>query len=497
MDGEASLNCVTEESTEAIKCGDSLLSELKYNIAKSTVNTLTGIKIDGQALDSFKEDTKTYDIAVGTNVTKIKIEGTKKDSRSTISGDGEKQVQYGANKYEITVTSESGAKNTYTINVNRPDSRSSVNTLKTLTITPGEITFNASVTEYTVNVENEVEKVTITSSLTDAKSKYVTDYQNKEVSLVEGSNKIEIKVVSERGEEKTYTLNINRALSSNNSLKTLKVNDEKIELVENEFTYNLTVENDVNEVTITAIPTSDKATVKLDETYPLVIGENEIIIKVKAASGQEALYTINITRKKVLSKESVLVSLKIEDYEIYFKPDVTLYNLKIKDDDTELKINALPKDPDATVEIEGNKDLENGSIIKVNVKAEDGTFTRYFINIEKGSKGISPVIIIILVLLLLLGGCIGLIIYRKKKQENKALDKLDEKDDVVETTEKPIEVDEEVTTPNDETVISEENKEVLPKTEVENDENYIGTHLSEADKELVEEEIEREKEKDE
>jgi hypothetical protein len=458
MDGEDNLKCYNETEDKTINCGESLYGEIKLNVAKSSVNKLSMIKIDDQELEQFSEDNTSYDITVETNVTKIKIDATKKDSRSTITGDiGEKTVDYGNNKFVIVVTSESGEKYTYTLNVIRVDERSSINTLKTLTLSAGEISFNSSVLEYTVNVDNNIDKITITSSLTDAKSKYVTDYKNKEVELIEGSNKVEITVVSEKGEEKTYTLNINRALSSNNSLKTLKVNDDKITLVENEFIYNLEVENTVDEVIITAVPNDEKATVKLEEKYPLEVGENEINIKVVAASGQEASYIVNVTRKKILSKDSLLSNLKIKDYKLDFKQDVKVYDLKIKDEVDELEITATPEDATAQVEIEGNKDLEDGSIVKINVKAEDGTYTRYFINIEKGSSGIPTIIIILIVLLLLLGGCIGLIIYRKKKKENKEFDKLDQEENV------PVKEERELNIPNEEYVGTHTKEENIDK----------------------------------
>ncbi len=483
MDGEDNLKCLTSEE-EAVSCGESSLSEIKYNISKSTVNKLSSIKIDGHDLEYFNEDNNDYDITAQSTTDKIMIEAVKKDNKSTITGDtGEKKLDYGVNKFVINVTSESGEKNVYHINVTREDKRSNVNTLKTLTLSEGEINFKSSVLDYTVNVENNIEKITITSSLTDSKSKYVEDYRNKEVKLVEGSNKIEIKVVSEKGEQKTYTININRALSSNNSLKSLKVNDEKITLDENMFSYDITVENDVDEVKIVAVPTDSRATVNIENSYPLEEGDNEINIKVLAPSGQEALYILNVTRKKILSKDSLLTSLKIKGYDINFKPTETLYDLKIKDSDDKLDITATGEDPNATIKIEGNENLENGSIIKINVEAEDGSFTRYFINIEKGSKGISPIIIIILVLLLLLGICIGIIVYRKKKLANAEFDKLDDEiepvadpnafEKVLEKQEvNQPEVQEEV---NQDTILEENNLD-NPIEESTPDENYVGAH---------------------
>ena len=427
MDGEDNLKCVNTKEENKVGCGESLLTELKYNVLKSTINKLSSIKINGQELDGFNEDKNDYNITVESNVDKVNIMVTKKDSKSTISGNyGENPVSYGLNKFIVNVISESGLRNTYNINITRNDSRSSVNTLKTLTISSGELSFNPNVLDYNINVLNEVNKVTITSSLTDSKSKYVTDFQNKEIELIEGGNKVEIKVISEKGDEKVYTLNITRALSSNNSLKSLKINDEKIKLEEGKYTYDITFENDVEEAIVKAEANDAKATITIDDKYPLQVGENEINIIVTAASGEKASYIVNVTRKKLLSKDSLLTSIKIKGYDFDFKQDVTLYYLKIKDSDKELEITTIKEDDNAIVEIEGNKDLENGSIIKINVKAEDGTFTRYFINIEKGSSGISPVIIILIVLFILLGLCIGLIIYRKKKKGQSKFDKLDE-----------------------------------------------------------------------
>ena len=140
-----------------------------------------------------------------------------------------------------------------------------------------------------------------------------------------------------------------------------------------------------------------------------------------------------------------------------------------------LEITATQEDPNAEVEIEGNKDLENGSIIKINVKAEDGSFTRYFINIEKGSSGISPIIIVIIILFLLLGGCIGIIIYRKKKKEEAEFDKFDDsKSDGTESINNPLETEEELPPFGEPKVDTNEEMESNNPSE----ENYSGDHVA-------------------
>ena len=401
-------------------------------------NKLASIKLDGHELEFFNEDVNNYEITVESDVSKINITATKKDDKAEVTGDiGEKKLDYGLNKFSIKVSSNSGNENIYHLDITREDARSDNNTLKSLTLSTGDIKFKSDVTSYSINVDNNVEKITIKSELSDIKSRYVEDYRNKEIELVEGSNKVEIKIISEKGDIKIYTLNINRALSGNNSLKSLKVNDDKIKLVENEFIYDVTVENEVSEVAIDVVTNDTKATVNLEDKYELQVGINEIKIKVIAANGSEASYILNITRKKILSRDSLLTNIRIKGYDLNFKQDVKVYNLKINDEES-LEISTLKEDENAVVEIEGNKDLIDGSIIKINVKAEDGSFTRYFINIEKKKKGISPVLIILIVLFILLGGCIGLILYRKNKKDKKEFSTKDfEKSETKEIVEIP------------------------------------------------------------
>ena len=425
MDGEDSINLVKTSDNSNTKV-DSVFTELNYNVSKSTENKLSSIKIDGKEIDGFSESKTSYEVSVGETTEKVNVTATLKDNNAKLTGAGEKTLNYGSNKVALVVTSETGSEKTYNLTINRTDSRSSVNTLKTLVLSNGVINFKSNVTEYTVNVENDVEEITISTTLTDSKSKYVEDFSNKKVKLVEGSNKVQIKVVSEKGEENTYTITINRALNTNTSLKTLRINDEKIELKEDEFTYSYEVENDVDSITITATPNDSKAKVELEEKYELVEGENEINILVVAASGDKGTYVLNVNRKKTLSKDSLLKSLTIKGYNINFKQDIKTYDLEIAKEIEELEITYEAEDENAVVTVEGNKDLINGSVIKVNVKAEDGTYTRYFINIEKPSGGISPVIIIILVMLLLLGVCLTILFIRKKKQKEREEEKIEQ-----------------------------------------------------------------------
>ena len=421
MDGEDSINCFDTVNNKSIKCAESLYSELKYYVKKSSNNKLSEIKLNNQELEYFDENMTEYDIEVEKDIEKINISATKKDSTSVIGGDlGDKVLDYGINTFHINVISESGETNTYTLNITRIDERSTINTLKSITISDIDMIFLPNITEYDLSVSNKVDKITINSTLSDNKAIYEEGFGNREVELNEGSNKVLIKILSESGEERVYTFNITRELSGNNTLKSLTVNDTKIDLKENEFIYNVEFENEVEEAIIKAIPSDKKANINIKDKYHLEIGENDINIEIVAPDGSRASYILNITRKKILSNNSKLSNIKIIGYKINFKPDTTMYNLRIKDEEEKLDIYTVPEDEFATVEIEGNKDLADGSIVKIIVKAEDGSYTRYFINIEKSRKSnLLIIIIIILILSGLLALCIWTLIKRKKQQEEK------------------------------------------------------------------------------
>ena len=67
------------------------------------------------------------------------------------------------------------------------------------------IDFNKDTNEYSIEVPNGTEKVNIKTSLEDTKAKVSGD---GEVSVSEGTNKLEVKVTAENGNERVYIINV-------------------------------------------------------------------------------------------------------------------------------------------------------------------------------------------------------------------------------------------------------------------------------------------------
>lgn len=86
---------------------------------KSSNNYLNSLEVEGYEISpSFDKKTSEYSVNVPSTVSKITINASKEDSYASISGTGEKEVSEGLNTFDITVISETGVSNIYSLKVN-------------------------------------------------------------------------------------------------------------------------------------------------------------------------------------------------------------------------------------------------------------------------------------------------------------------------------------------------------------------------------------------
>lgn len=122
---------------------------------------------------------------------------------------------------------------------NNIDTKNNDATLKSLTISSANINFSSDITEYNLEVSNEVDKVTIDAIANNDKAKV---FIPEDLSLRLGNNSFEIKVIAEDNTESIYKINITRldkVLSSNSKLKTLKIKGYNIKFNKDTYIYNL------------------------------------------------------------------------------------------------------------------------------------------------------------------------------------------------------------------------------------------------------------------
>lgn len=351
-------------------------------------------------------------------------------------------LNYGENTIQIKVKGfalQEATESTYTIKITRTKpstggatvSKSSVNTLSNITLSNGTLSpkFNSNTNVYNVEVENDVDVLNVGATLTDNKSRFVNSYGPRNVHLNEGENNIYLKVKSEAGSVRVYRLIITRKKANNVEpepqptptpdptpeptpevskalLSSLKLSEGKIDFESNVFDYNVTVGYDVTNVVATVELENDTDTVDIKGGESLEVGANELTITVTSSDGSVSnIYTIYIIKKEAdtdISGNSLLKSLVINGHAINFDANVNEYNITIKKNETDVGIECVPDDANASVNIEGNANLTTGSQIKIRVTAENGNYTDYLINVtgyQKKSNIIGTIFIVLLVIL--------------------------------------------------------------------------------------------------
>ena len=306
-----------------------------------------------------------------------------------------------------------------TVDITRIDNRSKVNTLKSLSISNVDISFKPELKNYIATVPYKVSSVQINSTLTDPKSSYTKGYGNRTVNLKEGLNNVQVKVKAENGSEAVYTIKITREKNDDSSLKSITVNDKEIAIKSGLLIYSTNVENDVVKPTIKAIPNDSKAKVEIAKFSDLEEGSNEISITVTASNGTKSVYVIDVIREKLISDNSKLKVLEIKNHEISFNRDELNYSVHISYDINQLDLVIEPEHEKATYVVTGNKDLENESIIKLKVTAEDQiSTTTYSIKIKKNKKPFNILFVIIPAVLIFITIIIFVIKSKKGKKNN-------------------------------------------------------------------------------
>ena len=129
----------------------------------SNNNSLSSIKVndDGKFFD---ENKTSFDLTNESDTANIVV--TTKDNKAKVKGDGQQKLNYGKNTFKIEVTAEDGSKKVYTLNINRPDSRSKENYLLDFGFLNHDIKFDKNKTEYELIVENNISKMGVFSSET-------------------------------------------------------------------------------------------------------------------------------------------------------------------------------------------------------------------------------------------------------------------------------------------------------------------------------------------
>lgn len=315
-----------------------------------------------------------------TNNESVSITASPSDSHSKVSGTGRVNLGYGDNKANVVVTAENGTTKTYTITIKRNDDRSTNNNLKDLRVSKGTLRFNERTTSYTVEVDTDVESITIDGSAKDSKST-VSGTGTKNLRL--GRNRFDITVTAENGSTKVYTVTVNRKdnRSSNNNLKSLTLSSGKIDFKSDKTEYELAVDYEVDKISFEAEAEDEKSKITGLEEQELQVGENVINIRVTAENESVKTYKLTIIRniEVIETVYNKAKNITIKSHKFNFDPDVTQYTLETRLH--ELEINVELEHENSKYEITGNENLHDGSLVQITITDEDGNSNIYTITI--------------------------------------------------------------------------------------------------------------------
>ncbi len=342
------------------------------------------------------------------------------DSNASVSlAKIEETLKTGLNEYKLNVTAEDGTVKEYKFKITK-EVLSTDSSLKKITVNGNAITLKSGTTKYSTTVSYAVKKIDIEVEPNSSKAKIDSFKNNKAYDFFDETKEIKIKVISEAGDVTTYVLNISRREEKITTLKQLTIKNVKLDFESGTTDYELSVSKSINKLEITAVATDQDAKVTIEGADNLEIGDNTVKILVENDENTNT-YTLNVERLESDDKSLAnLKSLNIEKYTLDFDENKYEYDLEIGDDNY-LVIDAVANVETSNVEITGNLDLVNGSIIKIRVEYDDDNYNIYKINIIKKEvdtteNNISKLVIIIVIALILTAIIILLIIQIKNKK---------------------------------------------------------------------------------
>ena len=178
--------------------------------------------------------------------------------------------------------------------ITTPIIKSSNNYLESLAITNIDLLFDKNITEYTIQLDEEITNLQLQVVLEDTKSSYTIE-NNEDINR---NLPIKIIVTAEDQTKKEYIINVKQleeTLDSNSKLKNMSIEGFSINFDSDIFTYDITITNQ-NILNILATPQSETSNYYISGNNDLK-NKSQITITVKAEDTSETKYIINIKKK--------------------------------------------------------------------------------------------------------------------------------------------------------------------------------------------------------
>ena len=326
---------VTSEDKKRVKT-----YTLNVNKSLSNNNNLLMIKVNDNPVENFDKNILEYNIKLENDINSVDISSIRESLTSTVTGNGKYSLIEGNNEILLTVTSESGSEKIYKLNIYRKYD----NYLKSIITDRGDITpeFDKNILDYKLNVSNNISNITVIGMKSNKES---TVIGNDKYDLNVGENKINIKVISKDNEERIYTLTVTRQQSSNNYLKLLSISEGTFDksFDKNIQNYTALISNEYESVNIDYETEDENAIVKIIGNENLVLGNNQIIVRVSATNGEERDYILNVVKQEKEAFSNYLSSLTVDKGTLTpeFKKEVNEYTVTVPENEDTITVSGV------------------------------------------------------------------------------------------------------------------------------------------------------------
>ena len=262
----------------------------------SSSSLIGSLYIDGFDIQpTFSRTNYSYTLTVPPNTTSVDIKAKKGDESQTITGTGEKKLQYGANRARVIVTAQDGSSRTYEIMIYRTDNRTGDTSLRSINVSNTNIKYEEGKTTYETTVSRSIDSVLITARTSDANA---TLSGTGKKNLAIGKNTFTLTVTSSGGKTTTYTIIVNRSTEEfqtavkSSKLLSLKVNNLVLDLANDRTKWLYGITNEYNKLDIEATTESSTATIDIQGNENLKSGLNKITIIVTEENEEQTEYTL-------------------------------------------------------------------------------------------------------------------------------------------------------------------------------------------------------------
>ena len=349
-------------------------------------------KIMYELTPTFEKHIQEYMIYVDKDVDEVKLEGVPEDPTSKIRYNGYNYLEAGENDATITVSAGDYSTRTYIVHIVKYDTYN--NYLKNITVSTGIFwdlspKFKPTTFEYSTEVPFNSTTATVEAVPLDINTVIsgIGEYP-----LVTGINTVTLTSTAlGDGSVSVYTIKINKPASLNVNLSSLVVDEGELSPAFDKSTirYNITVDSDVNKLTIHAIPEDSKATYMITGNNNLQAGTNIVNIIVMSEN-KSASKTYQLVVNKSKSHNNKLSELRVRDDEtVYpldpeYEADTLVYDVVVPYDVEKVYIEGTTASSVATMSGVREEYLDYGSNLKqVTVTSESGDIRIYNINIYR------------------------------------------------------------------------------------------------------------------